>query len=290
MKELAYIDGTFIDLKEYAVQLEDRGYQLGDGVYETLRVYDGVCFGVKKHLERYRNSMRALNIPITDTDEELYNLFNEMIQKTEIKDGLIYFQLARGTAPRSLQSPYPSLPHLNVIIRDTPINTEWQENGIRAALVEDIRWLRCDINSLNLLGNVVAMDQAVKANGATALLYRKDANIITEGVDANFFVVKEGILWTHPKNNLILPGVTRELIMERLSKQLDLTVVEKAFKPEFAYSAEEAFLTNTENEIVPVKAIDRNTIADGNPGEITKSLQKAYRELVKKGIDMDENE
>jgi D-alanine transaminase len=78
--------------------------------------------------------------------------------------------------------------------------------------------------------------------------------------------------------------------MERLSKQLDLTVVEKAFKPEFAYSAEEAFLTNTENEIVPVKAIDRNTIADGKPGEITKSLQKAYRELVKKGIDMDENE
>ena len=123
MKELAYIDGTFIDLKEYAVQLENRGYQLGDGVYETLRVYDGVCFGVKKHLERYRNSMRALNIPITDTDEELYNLFNEMIQKTEIKDGLIYFQLSRGTAQRSLQSPYPSLPHLNVIIRDTPVKT-----------------------------------------------------------------------------------------------------------------------------------------------------------------------
>lgn len=290
MKELAYIDGAFIDMNEYAVQLEDRGYQMGDGIHETIRVYDGVCFGVKKHLERYRDSMRELNIPITDTDVELYNLFNEMIEKSGIQNGLIYFQLTRGTSPRNLKSPEPSLPHLNVIIKDTPINETWKSQGIRTALIEDIRWLRCDINSLNLLGNVMATDHAFKKNAVTALLYRKEKNVITEGADANFFVVKEGVLWTHPADHFILHGVTRDLIKDRLAKELDLTVVEKAFKPEFAYSAEEAFLTNTENEIVPVKAIDRNTIGDSTPGPITLQLQQAYSELVKKGIDMEDNQ
>ncbi len=290
MKEIAYIDGAFIDLKEYAVQLEDRGYQFGDGICETLRVYDGKCFAVKRHLERYRRSMREMEIPITDTDPELYNLFNEMIEKSGIEDGLIYFQLTRGTAPRALAFPEPSLPHLNVILKDTPVHADWQEKGIRAAVVEDIRWLRCDINTLNLLGSVLAADQARKAGAQAAIFCRKDGDVVTEGHNANFFLVKDGVLWTHPADNLILSGVTRALIKDKLAPALNLTVVEKKFSPDFIMKAEEAFLANTEDEIVPVVAVGREPVGDGQPGETTRKLLGAYHELVKAGVDMDEED
>ena len=271
MKELAYIDGSFIDLTDYAVQLEDRGYQMGDGVYETIRVYDGTCFAVKRHLASYRRSMRELLIPITDTDEELYRLFNEMIEKNG-------------------EFPQPSLPHLNVILRDTPVRSDWQENGIRAALIEDIRWLRCDIRSLNLLGNILAAEQAKRLGAAAALLYRREKDFITEGLDRSFFLIKDGVLWTHPADNFIRNGVTRSLIKEKLAPRLDLTLVEKKFSREFLFKAEEAFFADTENEIVPVTMIDRTPIGDGRPGKITQSLLAALHTLIQEGVDQDEDE
>lgn len=290
MKELAYIDGSFIELTDYAIQLEDRGYQMGDGVYETIRVYDGTCFAVKRHLASYRRSMRELLIPITDTDEELYRLFNEMIEKSGMQNGLIYFQLTRGTAPRRYEFPQPSLPHLNVILRDTPVRSDWQENGIRAALIEDIRWLRCDIRSLNLLGNILAAEQAKRLGAAAALLYRREKDFITEGLDRSFFLIKDGVLWTHPADNFIRSGVTRSLIKEKLAPRLDLTLVEKKFSREFLFKAEEAFFADTENEIVPVTMIDRTPIGDGRPGKTTQSLLAALHTLIQEGVDQDEDE
>ena len=212
MKQLAYYDGAFLPLDTYAVHLEDRGFQFGDGVFETIRVYGGKCFALEEHLERYRRSMRELAIPITDADAELVGVFYELIEKAEITDGVIYFQLTRGTSPRSYLPPKINLPHLSVVIRDVPIHTDWQENGIRAALVEDIRWLRCDIASLNLLGSVLAAEEARKKNAQKALFFRKEKNTVTEGEDANFFVVKDEVLWTHPANEMILSGVTRSII------------------------------------------------------------------------------
>lgn len=290
MNELAYIDGAFIDVKEYAVQLEDRGYQMGDGVYEILRVYDGTCFAVKRHLDRYRRSMRELSIPITDTDEELCHLFNEMIVKSGIENGLLYFQLTRGTAPRRYPFPEPSLPHLNAILRDTPVRQDWQQSGIRADLTEDIRWLRCDIRTLNLLGNILAANQALRAGAQAALLYRKENNFITEGLDQSFFLVKDGVLWTHPADAFIRDGVTRSLIKEKIAPKLELTLVEKKFSPEFLLKAEEAFLAGTENEIIPVTAISHTPIGAGQPGPITQEILTALHALVKEGVDQDDEE
>ncbi len=290
MKQLAYYDGAFLPLDTYAVHLEDRGFQFGDGVFETIRVYGGKCFALEEHLERYRRSMRELAIPITDADAELVGVFYELIEKAEIADGVIYFQLTRGTSPRSYLPPKINLPHLSVVIRDVPIHTDWQENGIRAALVEDIRWLRCDVLSLNLLGSVLAADQARKAGAKAAIFCRKDGDVVTEGHNANFFLVKDGVLWTHPADNLILNGVTRALIREKLAPALNLTVVEKKFSPDFVLKAEEAFLTSTADEIVPVTGLDRQPIGDGQPGETTRRLLAAYHDLVKAGVDMDEED
>lgn len=284
MKQLAYYDGAFLPLDTYAVHLEDRGFQFGDGVFETIRVYGGKCFTLEEHLERYRRSMRELAIPITDADAELVGVFYELIEKAEIADGVLYFQLTRGTSPRSYLPPKINLPHLSVVIRDVPIHTDWQENGIRAALVEDIRWLRCDIASLNLLGSVLAAEEARKKNAQKALFFRKEKNTVTEGEDANFFVVKDEVLWTHPANEMILSGVTRSIIKEKLAPALGLTIVEKTLTPDFVKSASEAFFTNTADEIVPVTMLDRDPIADGVPGEITRKLLAAYKEHVKEEL------
>ena len=170
------------------------------------------------------------------------------------------------------------------MIRDIPIHTDWQETGIRAALVEDLRWLRCDIASLNLLGSVLAAEEARKKNAKKALFFRKEKNSVTEGEDANFFVVKDEVLWTHPANEMILNGVTRSIVKEKLAPALGLTVVEKTLSPDFVKGAEEAFFTNTADEIVPVTMIDRDPIADGAPGETTKKLLAAYKEYVKEEL------
>lgn len=284
MKELAYYDGAFLPLDTYAVRLENRGYQFGDGVFETLRVYDGKCFALKEHLERYRRSMRELSIPITDTDAEMVGVFGELIEKTEIQEGIIYFQLTRGTSPRSYLPPKINLPHLDVIIRDVAIHSDWQEKGIRAALVEDIRWLRCDVASLNLLGNVLAADEARKKNAKKALFFRKEKNTVTEGEDANFFVVKDEVLWTHPANEMILNGVTRTIVKEKLAPALGVTVVEKTLTPDFVKGSEEAFFTNTADEIIPVTMIDHNLIGSGTPGELTKKLLAEYKKYVKEEL------
>lgn len=284
MKQLAYYDGAFLPLDTYAVHLEDRGFQFGDGVFETIRVYGGKCFALEEHLERYRRSMRELAIPITDADAELVGVFYELIEKAEIADGVIYFQLTRGTSPRSYLPPKINLPHLSVVIRDVPIHTDWQENGIRAALVEDIRWLRCDIASLNLLGSVLAAEEARKKNAQKALFFRKEKNTVTEGEDANFFVVKDEVLWTHPANEMILSGVTRSIIKEKLAPALGLTIVEKTLTPDFVRSASEAFFTNTADEIVPITMIDRDPIGSGVPGELTKKLLAAYKKYVKEEL------
>ncbi|MBQ9365127.1 MAG: aminotransferase class IV [Schwartzia sp.] len=290
MKEIVYIDGAFIDLNEYAVQLEDRGYMFGDGICETVRFYDKKCFALRRHLAQYRRSMKELNIPITDTDVEIVNLFDEMIEKSGADNGLIYLQLTRGTAKREYKFPVPSLPHLNAILRDTPVDEAAQQNGIKAVLVEDIRWLRCDIGSLNLLGNILAYDEARRAFADDAILYRKDTGHITEATGGNFFIVKDGILWTHPADNLILNGVTRSILIDRIAKPLDLTVVQKNFDKEFMMKAEEAFITSTENEIVPVISIGKQKIGDGKMGDVTKKILDAYHALTARGIDTDEEE
>ena len=134
--------------------------------------------------------------------------------------------------------------------------------------------------SLNLLGNVLAKQAAHDANCEEAVMYRDDKNLITEGSSSNFFIVKDGIIWTHPISNLILKGITRTVLLEDIVPKLNLTVLEKAFSPEFALTAEEAFVTSTSMEVMPVISLGGKTIGNGTPGEITLQLQKAYQSQV----------
>ena len=280
--ELGFFDGEFISLNERRVELEDRGYQFGDGIYEATHIYNGKCFALERHLARCRRSLRELRIPVTYMDEELTAIHNDIIEKSGIKDGSIYFQITRGIAKRTHYFPDKVVPLLSMTIREGTPNAKNQKEGIRCMFFEDIRWLRCDIKTINLLGNVLAKQAGHEKGLQGTIQYRKDTNLVTEGSSSNFFIVKDGVIWTHPISNFILKGVTRSILVEEIIPKLGYTIVEKAFSPEFALTADEAFATSTSLEVTPVIEIDGKKIGDGKPGPVTASLLDAYHELVQK--------
>ncbi len=280
--ELGFFDGEFISLNERRVELEDRGYQFGDGIYEATHIYNGKCFALERHLARCRRSLRELRIPVTYMDEELTAIHNDIIEKSGIKDGSIYFQITRGIAKRTHYFPDKVVPLLSMTIREGKPNAKNQKEGIRCMFFEDIRWLRCDIKTINLLGNVLAKQAGHEKGLQGTIQYRKDTNLVTEGSSSNFFIVKDGVIWTHPISNLILKGVTRSILVEEIIPKLGYTIVEKAFSPEFALTADEAFATSTSLEVTPVIEIDGKKIGDGKPGPVAASLLDAYHELVQK--------
>ena len=280
--ELGFFDGEFISLNERRVELEDRGYQFGDGIYEATHIYNGKCFALERHLARCRRSLRELRIPVTYMDEELTAIHNDIIEKSGIKDGSIYFQITRGIAKRTHYFPDKVVPLLSMTIREGKPNAKDQKEGIRCMFFEDIRWLRCDIKTINLLGNVLAKQAGHEKGLQGTIQYRKDTNLVTEGSSSNFFIVKDGVIWTHPISNLILKGVTRSILVEEIIPKLGYTIVEKAFSPEFALTADEAFATSTSLEVTPVIEIDGKKIGDGKPGPVATSLLDAYHELIQK--------
>lgn len=287
MGAIGYVDGKVIDLTETAIELEDRGYQFGDGVYEVTRVYDGRCFALQGHIARLFRSLRELRIPVVHTQEELTKLHEMMIEESGIQNGNIYLQVTRGVAPRGHAFPERMVPRIVMTIRPgAPMAATIPEEGVRLMTMQDIRWLRCDIKSLNLLPNVLAK-QAAKERGCYEALLVRDG-IVTEGSSSNFFVVKDGLVWTHTANNLILEGIIRTLVVHRICPAENIMVIERPFDQEFMRKADEAFLTGTTTEVMPVAKIDDWQVGDGNPGPITSRLAAAYRELVRQAAQSEE--
>jgi len=279
VRELGLINGRLISMDETVVSMEDRGHQFGDGVYEVTKVYNGRCFALRPHLDRLYQSLRAIRIPAIYTFEELVQFHEALIKESGITEGAIYLQITRGTAPRVHPFPEQVVPCLTMSIRPAgPINQEMREKGVKIILIPDERWLRCDIKSLNLLSNVLGKQQAKEAGCYEAVMVRGE--YVTEGTSSNFFVVKDGVIWTHPATNLILKGITRSIILERLAKDLDLTILEKPFDISFVKGVSEAFLTGTSTEIMPVTSIDGKAVHDGTVGPITRKLQLAYTQLI----------
>lgn len=278
MQSLGLVNGKLVDINENVVPMEDRGHQFGDGVYEFVKIYNGKCFALKPHLERLYRSLKALRIPATYTFEELVEFHELLIEKSGIVDGGIYLQITRGTAPRSHPFPEQVVPCLTMSIRSRgPVTRLW-EQGVKVILTPDERWLRCDIKSLNLLGNILGKQKAKEAGCYEGVMVRDEH--VTEGTSSNFFVVKDDVIWTYPATNLILKGITRTIVMEQLAKDLDITVLEKPFTVNFIKGATEAFLSGTSTEIMPVITIDGALVGDGTVGPITRSIQTAYTRLI----------
>jgi len=273
------INDQMVTREEAFIDIEDRAHQFGDGIYEVVRVYQGRCFMMKEHLGRLYRSAQEIQLTIPYQLEELSSMLEDLKEKSNIQDGIIYLQFSRGVAARFHGFPDPTVPaQLVAYVKELQKPVQLQQNGAKAILTEDIRWLRCDIKSLNLLGNVLAKQQAIEKGAYEAILHRNGT--ITEGSSTNVFMIQEATLYTHPANNLILNGITRVKVIE-LCHQLGLVVKEQEFDTNFLLKADEIFITSSTNDILPIIEIDHQKIGPGIPGPITRKLQQAFENEIK---------
>ncbi|MCI2948281.1 D-amino-acid transaminase [Staphylococcus caledonicus] len=273
-----FINGEFINQEDAKVSYEDRGYVFGDGIYEYIRAYDGKLFTVTEHFERFIRSAGELQIDLGYTVEELIDIVRQLLEVNEIKSGGVYIQATRGVAPREHSFPTPEVkPVLMAFAKSYDRPYEDLKNGINAVTVEDIRWLRCDIKSLNLLGNVLAKEYAVKYNASEAIQHRGET--VTEGASSNVYAIKDGKIYTHPVNNYILNGITRKVI-KWITEDYELPFIEETFDVEFLKNADEIIISSTSAEVMPVIKLDGETVGDGNVGPITRKLQEGFDKYI----------
>lgn len=279
---LVLIDGEIMPMEEAFVDVNDRGHNFGDGVFELVPVYNGRCFGLLPLMNNLFDSVISVKIPGVYMIEELVEFHENLIEATGMENGEIYTQITRGSAPYGLAYPEPSVPRLTMFA--VPVDREALEEkrakGVNVITEKDERWARCDVNTLNRLPEVLAKQKATISRAFDALFVRDGK--ITESTESSFFIYKDGILWTHPENNFIHKNVVRRLLMERLSKDMDLQIIERAFDKDFALKADEAFLCGPRCEFMPVTKIDRSFVNGGKVGELVSQLQAAYREFVLK--------
>lgn len=265
-----------VEREAVKIDIEDRGYQYGDGLYEVVRVYNGHLYMVEEHLDRLWHGAEKIRMHLPFTKEELTANLKKLVELEGFKEGKLYFQVTRGIdSPRNHALPDPEKVKgvLTANYRPYERPVEKMEEGITVAVVPDTRWLHCDIKSLSLLGNVLSLDEARRQGFDDAVLVRD--NKVTEASAANFWIVKDGTVYTHPDGQLILPGITKMKIIE-LAREMGIRVKEEAVSEEELFTADECFVSGSLTEIVPVIKVNDHIVGTGKPGEITKRLLNAY--------------
>ncbi|MDR2007148.1 MAG: aminotransferase class IV [Acidaminococcales bacterium] len=282
MNTVAMLNGQFVDINQPLIHIEDRGYQFGDGVYEVVPVMDGRMAGFEYHMERLDRSLRELKIPAVYTHEDFYEFFVAMIEKGEIYDGNIYLQITRGVSQRQHQFPEQTVPVMTMVGRQRSYEKINQQyiGGVTLLSMPDIRWHRCDIKTINLLPNALAKQKALESGFDDALFYREESGNITECSSSNFYAVKNGVVWTHPDGELILPGCTKRIIIHDLCGKIDVPVVEKAFNLDFAKTADETFMSAASYCGMPVVKIDKTPIGTGKPGPVAQKIQAEFKKYL----------
>ncbi|MGM0103526.1 D-amino-acid transaminase [Enterococcus sp. AZ141] len=265
-----------VDREAVKIDIEDRGYQYGDGIYEVIRIYNGRCFMLGEHMTRLESSAQKIKLTLPYTIPKLTENLKLLVKTEGITEGEIYLQITRGIAsPRNHEFPsagaVKGVVTANVIPFERPL--EMQHAGLSATVLPDERWLHCDIKSLSLLGNLLALDQAIEAGFDDALLQRDGC--FTEASASNLWFVIDGIVYTHPDGRLVLPGITKMKVLQ-LCQQLEIPYREEPVPVEALNNAQECFLTNSVWEIVPIVKVDGKSVGNGTLGSITKRLQAAY--------------
>ncbi len=279
---LCMLNGVRLPLAEAQVSVLDRGFLFGDGVYEVLRIYAGKPWLADDHFARLARSLEQLGIRGVDIDR-LRKQMHELIAAGPYREAVAYLQVTRGAAPRSHTFPAGTRPTELVWVQEiTTSYAEQRDRGVAVSLQPDLRWKRCDIKTVNLLGNVLANQAAKEAGCAEAILYQEDGTI-SEASHSSFFGVLDGVVRTTPMSPGILPGVTRKFVLGLIG-ELGLPVEERSLHRDDLPRASELFMTGTSMEVCPVVRVDALTIADGKPGPITRRLQEAYNRVLREFI------
>ncbi|AVQ33292.1 D-amino-acid transaminase [Staphylococcus muscae] len=272
------LNDVLVDEQEAKVAFNDRGYNFGDGIYEYVRIYDNKLFTAKEHFERLLRSAAEIGLDIDYTVESLTELVRKLAEANGVTDGGVYMQITRGVAPRDHPFPTPSVnPVFTAFVKAYERPFDELQNGVAIVTTEDIRWLRCDIKSLNLLGNVLAKEYATKYNAEEAVQHRE--GVVTEGASSNVFAIKDGVVHTHPANNLILNGITRRVI-QWICDDENITFNEAPFTLEFLKNADEVIISSTSAEVMPVVKIDGEPVNNGEVGPITRKLQEGFDRYI----------
>jgi D-alanine transaminase len=278
MPDIAFVNGHFLPWKDATVSIDDRGFQFGDGVYEVIRTYRGAPFELAAHLNRLNRSAKELSLSQPYSKAQWTQWIHQGLGQAGYQEAKVYIQITRGVAPRDHAFPPENPPTVVMTIRELhPLSLQTRQEGVSARTCEDLRWGRCDIKSLNLLGNVLAREEAKKAGVFEAILVKD--GLVTEGSLSNVMAVQSGTIITAPEGPRILSGVTRTVLLGLAGKE-DIPVEERFLSVDSLYAADEVFLTGTTLEVLGVVRIDGRTIGSGRPGPITKTLAARWSILT----------
>ena len=274
--DVVYFDGRFLSKSDVRVSPNDRGFLLGDGIYEVAAAYDGRFVALDRHMDRLRRSLRESRID-DSVAEPLETVFQELLERngfSEAGKSMVYLQVTRGAATRS--HAFPKIPvRPTVYAYATPFPDMGDLAAGTAAITRpDLRWSRCDIKVISLIANCMANQEAKESGAFEAILIRD--GFALEGTHTSFFAVTDGAIRTAPLSNFILPGITREITIEAVLRD-GIEVIQEPIPASELGQMDELFITGTTTEVVPIIRLNGKPVRSGEPGPVTLRAMQLYR-------------
>ncbi len=277
MPDIVYLNGKFMPIEEAYVPVLDRGFIFGDGVYEVVPAYSKHPFQLAEHLRRLQYSLDKVRITNPHSDAEWTQLIAEIIKRNNGDDQSVYFQVTRGVAKRDHAFPKGVTP--TVFMMSNPLVTPSPalvDSGVACISAEDYRWLNCDIKSVSLLGNCMLRQLSADVDAAETILFRDGR--LTEASSSNVFIVRNGVVLTPPKDNLVLPGITYDVVLE-IARAREFEVEVCDVTEADVRSAEEIWLTSSNKEVLAVTTLDGKPVGDGRPGLLFRRMHALYQQF-----------
>lgn len=279
MTNTVFVNGSYVPKQEATISVFDRGFIFGDGVYEVVPVIAGKMVDKAYFIERLARSLGELEIEWPCSRDDVLAMLNELITRNALIEGMVYLQITRGIADRDFAFPADITSSIVAFSSElTLIDNPAARTGIPVMTTPDLRWKRRDIKSVNLLGQVLAKQNAVTRGGKEGWMIEN--GVITEGVSSSAYIVKEQVIITRPLSNEILPGIRRRTLLELCEKE-GITLEQRLFTLDEALAADEAFISSATTIVLPVVSIDGSTIGTGEPGPITQKLRALYLARLK---------
>jgi D-alanine transaminase len=277
MSEIVYLNGEFMPLDNAKVSVLDRGFIFGDGVYEVIPVYSRHPFRMQEHLVRFERSHQAIRLQNPLSDAEWTRLVQDLIARNAGEDQSIYLQVTRGVAKRDHAFPKDVKPTVFGMssLLSTP-SSEAVDSGVHAITTIDYRWLKCDVKSISLLGNCMLRQLAADADALEVVMFRD--GFLTEGSSSNVFVVRNGVILATPKNNLVLPGITYDVVIE-LAQANGLPLEVRPISEAEVRTADEIWVTSSTKEVLSVTTLDEKAVGGGKPGPVFRRMHQLYQDF-----------
>lgn len=272
-----YLNGTYLPLEDARISVLDRGFLFADGVYEVIPAYGGHLLRLQEHLQRLQTNLDAIRMDNPLSSAQWQEILQRLLEENPGEDQSVYLQVTRGVAA-TRNHAFPEVVTPTVFVMATQlsmVNKEQLRPGVAAITLDDIRWKACNVKSISLLGNILLRQQAHDKNAAEAILINEGRAV--EGAASNVFIVKDGVLMTPPTSHCLLPGITRDLVLE-LAQKHQMPCAERDISAQELAGADEIWLTSSTREILPVIELDGQPVANGEAGPIWEKMIDIYQQ------------